>query len=75
MNWFKIGKGVHQGCTLYAEYIMQGILCQMPDWINHKLESRLPGEISITSYADDTTLMARSEEELKEPLDESERGE
>ena len=47
----------------------------MLGWMKHKLESRLPGEISITSYADDTTLMARSEEELKEPLDESERGE
>ena len=31
----------------------------------HKLESRLPGEISITSDADDTTIMAESEEELK----------
>ena len=30
--------------------------------MNHKLETRLPGEISITSYADDTTLMAESEE-------------
>ena len=51
MDWFKTGKGVHQGCILspclfnfYAEYIMQ-----MLDWINPKLESRLPGEISITS--------------------------
>ena len=34
----------------------------MPGWMKHKLESRLPGEISITSYADDTTLMAESEE-------------
>ena len=34
--------------------------------MKHKLESRLPGEISITSeYADDTTLMAEREEELK----------
>ena len=32
----------------------------MPRWMKHKLESRLPGEISITS--DDTTLMAKSEE-------------
>ena len=39
--------------------------CEMPGWIKHKLESRLLGEISITSYADDTTLMAESEEELK----------
>ena len=50
-DWFKIGKGVHQGCilppclfNLYAEYIME-----MPGWMKHKLESRLPGEISITS--------------------------
>ena len=35
----------------------------MLDWIKHKLESKLPGEIPITSeYADDTTLMAESEE-------------
>ena len=38
----------------------------MLDWKKHKLESRLPGEISITS--DDTTLMAESEEELKNLL-------
>jgi len=41
----------------------------MLDWKKHKLESRLPGEISITSdIADDTTLMAESEEELKSLL-------
>ena len=39
----------------------------MLDWKKHKLESRLPGEISIR-YADDTTLMAESEEELKKLL-------
>ena len=38
----------------------------MLDWKKHKLESRLPGEISITSG--DTTLMAESEEELKSLL-------
>ena len=37
----------------------------MLGWKKHKLESRLPGEISITSDTDDTTLMAESEEELK----------
>ena len=36
--------------------------------MKHKLESRLLGEISITSYSDDTTLMAESEEELKSLL-------
>ena len=40
----------------------------MLDWKKHKLESRLPGEISICRYADDTTLMAETEEELKSLL-------
>ena len=41
----------------------------MPGWKKHKLESRLPGEISTNlRYADDTTLMAESEEELKSLL-------
>ena len=40
----------------------------MLGWMKHKLESRLLGEISITRYADDTTLMAESEEELKRLL-------
>ena len=38
----------------------------MLGWVNHKLESRLPGEISINS--DDITLMAESQEELKSLL-------
>ena len=66
MDWFQIGKGVHQGCILspclfnfFAEYIMQ----------NAKLESRLLGEISRNSRrADDTTFMAENEEELKNLL-------
>ena len=45
---------------------MQSTSCKMSGWMKHKLESRLPGEISITS--DDTTLMAESEEELKSLL-------
>ena len=40
----------------------------MPGWMKHKLESRLLGEISITSDTDDTTLMAESEEEMKSLL-------
>ena len=40
----------------------------MPGWMKPKLELKLPGEISITRYADDTTLMAESEEELKSLL-------
>ena len=50
----------------------------MPDWVKHKLESRLLARISITSdNTDDTTLMAESEKELKSLLmrakEESER--
>ena len=48
-DWFQIGKGVRQGCilspclfNLYTEYIMLGLM-------KHKLESRLPREISVTS--------------------------
>ena len=40
----------------------------MPGWMKFKLESRLLGEISIISYADDTTLIAESKEELKSLL-------
>ena len=42
--------------------------CEMLGWMKHKLESRLPGETSITSDADDTVLMAESKEELKSLL-------
>ena len=34
---------------LILQYSMQSTLCEMPGWMKHKLESRLPGEISITS--------------------------
>ena len=70
-DWFQIGKGVHQGCilspclfNLYAEYIM----------INAGLDEaqariKIVGRnISNLRYADDTTFMAESEEELKSPL-------
>jgi len=53
---------------------MQSISYKMPRWTKHTLESRLQGEISITSDADDTNLMEESEEELKS-LGEGERGE
>ena len=40
----------------------------MPGWMNHKLKSRLLGEISRISHADDTTLIEESKEELKSLL-------
>ena len=70
-DWFQIGKGVHQGCILspclfnfYAEYIMR----------NTGLEEAQAGikiarkNINSLKYADDTTLIAESEEELKSLL-------
>ena len=44
----------------------QSTSCETPGWMMHKLESRLPGKnINNLKYADDTTLMAESEDELK----------
>ena len=52
----------------YLTY-MQSISRVMTGWMKHKLESRLPGETSITSdMQNDTTLMVESEEELKSLL-------
>ena len=70
-DWFHIGKGVHQGCILstcifnfYAEYIMQDArLYEAQAGI--KTAGR---NINNLRYADDTTLMAESEEELKSLL-------
>ena len=70
-DWFQTGKGVHQGCILshcsfniYAEYIMRNTgLDEAQAGI--KIASR---NINNLSYAEDTTLMAESEEELKSLL-------
>ena len=52
----------------YLTY-MQSTSHEMLEWMKHKLESRLPGEISTNlRYANDTTLTAESEEELKSLL-------
>ena len=77
MDCFKIGKGVHQGCimspclfNLYAEYIMQNAGLD-----EAQVESRLLGEISITSDTQMTPPLWQKATKTKEPLDESERGE
>ena len=48
-DWFQIGKGICQGCTLSYLTYKQSTYYEMPGWMKHKLESRLLGEISITS--------------------------
>ena len=50
-DWFQIGKGVRQGVHCHPAYLtsMQSTSCEMLGWMKHKLESRLLGEISITS--------------------------
>ena len=55
----------------YLTY-MQSTSCTLLGWMKHKLESRLPGEISITSDMQITTLMTESKEELKSLLMEEE---
>ena len=63
IDWFQIGKGVHQGCTLspclfnlYAEYIIQNA------WLDEvQAAIKISGRnINNLRYADDTTLMAES---------------
>ena len=50
-DWFQIGKGVRQGCNCHPAYLtsMQNTSWEMLGWKKHKLESKLLGEISITS--------------------------
>ena len=52
----KLGKEYVKPIYCHLAYLisMQSTSCKMPGWVKHKLKSRLPGEISITS--DDTTL-------------------
>ena len=76
----KLGKEYHKTVYCHSVYLisMQSISCEMPSWMNHKLESRLTGEIStISDVQMIPLLMAESEEELKSLLmsvkDESEK--
>ena len=80
-DWFQIGKGVHQGCilspclfNLYVEYIMRNAGLEEAQ-VGIKIAGR---NINKLRYADDTTLMAESKEELRSLLtevkEESEKG-
>ena len=68
---YKFGKAVY--ChPVYLTY-MQSTSCKMPEWMKHKLESSLLGEISIISDMQMAPPYVRKRR-TKEPLDESERG-
>ena len=70
MDWFQIGKGVHQGCTspslfnLYAEHILQNAALDEAQ-AGIKIAGRNSNNLR---HADDTTFMAENEEELKRLL-------
>ena len=71
-DWFQIGKGVRQGCIMspclfnfYAEYIMRNAGLEEAQ-AGIKIDGRNNNSLR---YADDTILMAESEEELKKPLE------
>ena len=77
MDYFQIGKGVHQGCILSPVYLtgMQNTSCKMLGWMKNKLESRMLGEISISSdmqMIPPLNPYGRKQRGTKEPLDESE---
>ena len=72
----KSGKEYAKDVYWHPAYLtyMQSTSCKMLGWMMHKLESRLPGEISITSDMQMTPPLWQKAKN-KEPLDESERGE
>ena len=66
-----MGKEYEKAAYCHLAYLMYmwSTSYEMPDWMNLKLESRLPGEVSTTlKYTDDRTLKAESKEELKSLL-------
>ena len=72
----KLGKEYVKAICCHPAYLTykQNTSCEMPGWMKHKLESKLPGEISITSDMQMTQPYGRKQR-TKEPLDESKRGE
>ena len=72
----KLGKEDNKAIYCHPVYLtyMQSISSEIPGWMKHKLESRLPGEISVTSDMQ-MTSHGRKQRRTKDPLDESKRGE
>ena len=72
-----LGKEYVKAVYCHPAYLtyMQSTSCKMPGWMKHKLESRLLGEISITSDKQMTPPYSRKQRGTKEPFDQSERAE
>ena len=73
----KSGKEYVKAVYCHSAYLtaMQSTSYEMPGWMKHKLESRLPGEISATQIQRWQHLYSKKRRRTKESLDESERGE
>ena len=73
----KLGKEYVEDVYCHPAYLtyMQSTWWETLGWMKHKLESRLPGEISLTSDMQMTLPLWQKARRTKEPLDESERGE
>ena len=73
----KLGKEYIKAGYCHSVYLtyMLSTSCEMLGWMKHKLESRLLGEISISSDMQMTPPYGRKQRRTKEPLDEGERGE
>ena len=73
----KLGREYVKAVYCHPAYLtyMQSTSWEMAGWMKHKLESRLPGEISVISDMQMTPSYGRKQRGTKEPLDESERGE
>ena len=77
MTGSKLGKEYVKGVCYHSAYLtyMQSTSREMLGWMNHKLESKLPGKISITLDILMNHPYGRKQRGTKEPLDEGERGE
>ena len=66
----KLGKEYVKAVYCHLAYLtsMQSTSCEMPGWMNHKVEANCRENINNLRYAVDTTLMAEIEEELKNLL-------
>ena len=73
----ELGKEYVKAVYCHPAYLthMQSTSCEILGWMKHKLESSLPGKISITSDMQITPPYGRKQRRTKEPLDESERRE